>query len=126
MAMDVEGTLVGVGVGLMDQYLENKDTGAGRVDTMKQYATYLELAAVVLGNFGDKIPFVNEYTRYTRPMAPAGGAILGKKLYQAWRSTTPTSSQSMAMRQASMAASQAWARRGVAEKMQPGFENVSL
>jgi len=118
--MDMEGTLVGLLTGIADQYLENKDVGARRTETMKQYATYLEGAAVLVGNFGEKIPFIQGYTRYTKSLAPAGAAIAGKKIYQAMKSTTPTASQSMAMRQASQAAAAQWARRGVAT--QPGFE----
>jgi hypothetical protein len=84
---------------------------------MKQYATYIEAAAVIVGNFGDKLG-LGKYNKYTKSLAPAGGAILGKKLYQAVKSTSPAASN-MAMRQASLAASSAWAR-GV--RTQPGFE----
>jgi len=116
--MEMTPTVVGVGTGLIDQYLENNDVSRGRVETMKQYATWFEIGAVIVGNFGANLG-LGKQSQYTDPLAVAGATILGKKIYQAARATTPAAANVQQL--ANMVAARRWGAR-VGESTQPEFE----
>lgn len=84
--------VIGVGVGGVDQFLEDKDAAAGRVDEMKKRSAWFRTGATVLGYLGQA---TGQFTEYAEPLAQSGLPLLTKSVYKAVSAATGTTARSV-------------------------------
>ncbi len=89
--------LEGLGVGVLDEFLEKKDVEAARTDIWKKWSTWERLVLLAGGAVAEYMGF---YPQYTEPLATAGATLVGKTAMNWIQSQTgsPAAAQVMVTR----------------------------
>lgn len=110
--INLVSAVIGVAAGGIDEFLEQKDATAGRVDETKKWSTWFRAGATVLGYLGQGMGWMPEYAA---PLAQSSVTLLTKTAYKMVLPATATT----AARTSRVVAHYG----GIAQTTKPQFEN---